>query len=42
MLNPFAIWFMVVLIVGIRFAAYLVGKFFGGAQGAAMAGVLGG
>ena len=41
-LNPFAIWFMVVLIIGISLAAYLVGKFFGGAQGAAMAGVLGG
>jgi uncharacterized membrane protein (DUF4010 family) len=41
-LNPFAIWFMVVLIVGISLVAYLVGKFFGGAQGAAMAGVLGG
>ena len=41
-LNPFAIWFMVVLIVGISLAAYLVGEFFGGAQGAAMAGLLGG
>ena len=41
-LNPFKIWLMVVLIVGISLAAYLIGKFFGGAKGAALAGILGG
>lgn len=41
-LNPFAIWMMVVLIVGISLVAYLVGKFLGGAKGAAVAGILGG
>jgi len=41
-LNPFSIWLMVVLIVGISLAAYLAGKFLGGAKGAAMAGILGG
>ena len=41
-LNPFSIWLMVVLIVGISLAAYLAGKFLGGARGAALAGVLGG
>jgi uncharacterized membrane protein (DUF4010 family) len=41
-LNPFAIWLMVVLIVGISLAAYLAGKFLGGAKGAALAGLLGG
>ena len=41
-LNPFKIWLMVVLIVGISLAAYLIGKFFSGAKGAALAGILGG
>ncbi|MDH4453960.1 MAG: MgtC/SapB family protein [Verrucomicrobiota bacterium] len=41
-LNPFAIWLMVVLIVGISLAAYLVGKFLGGTKGTALTGVLGG
>ena len=41
-LNPFKIWLMVVLIVGISLAAYLVGKFIGGAKSAVIAGVLGG
>ena len=41
-LNPFSIWLMVVLIVGISLAAYLVGKFFDGAKGAALTGILGG
>lgn len=41
-LNPFSIWLMVVLIVGISLAAYLAGKFMGGNKGAALAGILGG
>ena len=41
-LNPFSIWLMVVLIVGISLAAYLAGKFLGGTKGAALAGILGG
>lgn len=41
-LNPFSIWLMVVLIVGISLAAYLIGKFLGGTKGAAVAGILGG
>ncbi|MGV3661994.1 MAG: MgtC/SapB family protein [Prosthecobacter sp.] len=41
-LNPFSIWLMVVLIVGISLAAYLTGKFLGGAKGTAVAGILGG
>lgn len=41
-LNPFKAWLMVVLIVGISLAAYLIGKFFGGAKGNLLAGVLGG
>ncbi len=41
-LNPFSIWLMVVLIVGISLAAYLVGKFYHGAKGAALTGILGG
>jgi uncharacterized membrane protein (DUF4010 family) len=41
-LNPFAIWLMVVLIVGTSLAAYLVGKFLGGTKGTALTGVLGG
>ena len=41
-LNPFKIWLMVVLIIGISLAAYLIRKFLGGAKGAALAGILGG
>ncbi len=41
-LNPFAIWLMVVLIVGISLAAYLASKFMGHSRGAAVAGILGG
>ncbi len=41
-LNPFAIWLMVVLIVGISLAAYLAQKFLGGNKGAALAGLFGG
>ncbi len=41
-LNPFAIWLMVVLIVGINLAAYLASKFLGHSRGAAVAGILGG
>ena len=41
-LNPFAIWLMVVLIVGISLAAYLASKFLGRSRGAAIAGILGG
>jgi uncharacterized membrane protein (DUF4010 family) len=41
-LNPFKIWLMVVLIIGMSLAAYLIGKFLGGAKGAALAGILGG
>ncbi len=42
LLNPFAIWLMVVLIVGITLAAYLTGKFLGQAAGVPIAGILGG
>ena len=41
-LNPFQIWSMVVLIVGISVAAYLVQHLVGAGMGAAVAGVLGG
>lgn len=41
-LNPFAIWLMVTLIVGMSLVAYLIGKFVGGTRGAALAGLLGG
>jgi uncharacterized membrane protein (DUF4010 family) len=41
-LNPFSIWLMVVLIVGISLAAYLARKFLGGTRGAALAGIFGG
>lgn len=41
-LNPFAIWLMVVLIVGISLAAYLASKFLGHSRGTAVAGILGG
>ena len=41
-LNPFAIWLMVVLIVGVSLVAYLVSKFLGPSRGAVIAGILGG
>lgn len=41
-LNPFAIWLMVVLIVGLSLAAYLAQKFLGSSKGAALAGLFGG
>lgn len=41
-LNPFSIWLMVVLIVGISLAAYLLGKYFGGRKNTLIAGLLGG
>lgn len=41
-LNPFSIWLMVVLIVGISLAAYLARKFLGPTKGAALAGIFGG
>lgn len=41
-LNPFQIWLMVVLIVGISLAGYVAFKLFGTRAGAAVAGLLGG
>ena len=41
-LNPFEIWFMVVLIVGISMAGYVAFKFFGTRAGAVVAGITGG
>lgn len=41
-LNPFAIWLMVVLIVGLSLSAYLAQKFLGSSKGAALAGFFGG
>lgn len=41
-LNPFAIWLMVVLIVGISLVAYLISKFLSPSRGAALTGILGG
>ena len=41
-LNPFSIWLMVVLIVGVSLAAYLASKFLGPSRGIAIAGILGG
>ncbi len=40
--NPFKIWLMVVLIVGLSLAAYLVGKFIGPNKGLIVSGLLGG
>ena len=40
--NPFHIWLMVVLIVGISLVAYLVGKFIGPNRGMLASGLLGG
>lgn len=41
-LNPFQIWSMVVLIVGLSLAAYLAARVFGTSKGALLAGLLGG
>ncbi len=41
-LNPFHIWLMVVLIVGLNVAGYLAMRFAGGRGGALLGGVLGG
>lgn len=41
-INPFKIWLLVVLMVGISLAAYLAAKFIGGQRGAVLSGVLGG
>ncbi len=41
-LNPFEIWLMVVLIVGLSLAGYVAYKFFGGTGGLLVSGVLGG
>jgi len=41
-LNPFEIWLMVVLIVGISMAGYVAFRLFGGRGGAVVAGLLGG
>ena len=42
LLNPFSIWLMVVLIVGISLAAYLASKYLGEGKGTVVAGILGG
>ena len=41
-LNPFSIWLMVVLIVGISLGGYVAFRFFGRRRGAVVAGILGG
>ena len=41
-LNPYKIWLMVVLIVGISFGGYIAFKFYGGRAGTILGGVLGG
>jgi uncharacterized membrane protein (DUF4010 family) len=41
-LNPFRIWLMVVLIVGISLASYLASRFLGARTGSVLAGVMGG
>ncbi|BDS08743.1 hypothetical protein NT6N_37830 [Oceaniferula spumae] len=41
-INPFKIWMMVVLIVGLSLMAYFVSKFIGAEKGTIAAGVLGG
>lgn len=41
-INPFRIWLMVVLIVGISLAAYLAAKFIGGSRGIVLSGLIGG
>jgi uncharacterized membrane protein (DUF4010 family) len=41
-INPFHIWLVVVLIVGISMGGYIVSRFLSGAKGAIIAGILGG
>lgn len=41
-INPFKIWLLVVLIIGISLVAYLASKFLGGRKGALVSGLLGG
>ncbi|HWM90213.1 MAG TPA: MgtC/SapB family protein [Thermoanaerobaculia bacterium] len=41
-LNPYQIWWMVVLIVGLSLAGYVVYKLFGSGAGTVLAGILGG
>jgi uncharacterized membrane protein (DUF4010 family) len=41
-LNPFQIWWMVVLIVGLSLAGYVAYKLFGAGAGTVLAGILGG
>jgi uncharacterized membrane protein (DUF4010 family) len=41
-LNPFTIWLMVVLLVGISLSGYLIYKFFGRTAGIFLGGILGG
>jgi uncharacterized membrane protein (DUF4010 family) len=41
-LNPFQVWLMVVLIVGISLIGYVAYKFFGAREGAVLGGVIGG
>lgn len=41
-LNPFEIWMMVILIVGISLAGYIIYKFFGDRAGTLLGGILGG
>lgn len=41
-LNPFKVWLMVVLIVGISLVAYIIYKFFGQRAGTLVGGILGG
>lgn len=41
-LNPFQIWLMVVLIVGISLIGYIAHKLFGAREGAALGGLIGG
>lgn len=41
-LNPYQIWWMVVLIVGLSLAGYVAFKLFGGRAGAVLGGVMGG
>lgn len=41
-LNPFEIWLMIVLIVGISLGGYIIYKFFGQEAGAVVGGILGG
>lgn len=41
-LNPFSIWLLVTLILGVSLGAYMLGKYIGGNKGALLAGLLGG